>query len=157
MKKIILILLFICGISYAQTFKATEYSWGNDMEFSYYATGIDSGQTSGTIISLDKYDGQLASYPAGYYLTIDTLTANDEIIGIYIQGKASGGSWVNVDTVLVSDTLNAAHAGFTNLKGRLNLNAASWVFPQYRPNIVITSASSNTCAVRLNLYFYKRD
>ena len=147
----------MAGLSFAQSFSATEYTQGNTQEWDYYIAAADSGNTSGTIIKLNEYDGALTTYPLAYYLTIDTLSASGEILAVYIEGKMSTGSWVTVDTVLAVDTLNAAHAGYTDLKGVLDLNGSSWVFPNYRPKIVMTGASSNTCSVRLNLYAYKED
>ena len=156
LKKVIILLLISIPLM-AQSFAVSETIYGNNHEWVYYVSSVDSGSTSGSIIELNRYDGNLASYPMGYYLDIDTLTANDEIIAIYIQGKFAGGNWVNVDTLLASDTLNANHAGYEDIKGETDFGAANWVFPQYRPLIVISSSSDNTCAVRLGLYAYKED
>lgn len=159
MKKILSVILFslISIPLFAQSFAVSESIYGNNHEWVYYIAAADSGSISGAAIRLNRYDGNLASYPMGYYLDIDTLSANDEIIGIYIQGKFAGGNWVNVDTLLASDTLNANHSGFEDVKGETDFNAQHWVYPEYRPVIVISSASGNTCAVRLGLYAYKED
>lgn len=156
MKKIIILLLFSVPLM-AQSFAVSETMYGTNHEWVWYVSSVDSGTTSGSIIELNRYDGNLASYPMGYYLDIDTLTANDEIIAVYIQGKMSGGSWINVDTLLASDTLNANHAGYEDLKGETTFNTEHWVYPQYRPVIVISSSSDNPCAVRLGLYAYRED
>lgn len=160
MKKILsIILLSLISIPLlGQSFSATETPYGTDMNWSYYISAADSNSgISGTIIELNKYDANLASYPLGYYLNIDTLSASGEIIAIYMQGKMSNGGWVNVDTILAADTLNSNHSGYVNVKGVLNLNASSYVFPMYRPNIVMSGADGNTCSVRLELYAYKED
>ena len=159
MKKILSVFI-LCLFSIplmAQSFALSETQHGTNREFTWYASSVDSGSTTGGIFELNKYDGSLASYPLGFYISIDTLAGNDEIIGIYIQGKYAGGNWVTVDTLMASDTLNANHSGFVNAKGVANLNAGAWVFPQYRPRIVISSADGNTCAVRLGMYAYKED
>ena len=141
----------------AQSFAVTETVYGTNHEWVYYIAAADSGSTSGAILELNRYDGNLASYPLGYYLDIDTLSGNDEIIAVYMQGKFSGGNWVTIDTVLAADTINANHAGYEDVKGVLDLNGASWMFPQVRPQIVISSSDGNTCSVRLGLYAYKED
>lgn len=155
MKKLIIILA-LAGLAYGQSFSLSEYAHGVDKEFYWVINSVDSGSTSGGVIYLNQFDSALETYPLGYELEFDTLTAGDEIIAVYIEGKSTNGQWSIVDTVFASDTLNANLSSF-NPDGVLDLNASTQVLPMYRPKIVISSASGNPCKVELSIYAYKRD
>lgn len=166
MKKI-LFLVLIPLVAFGQTIKLTEYQYGVDKEFYFVGAALDSGIYATETIQLNDFDASLNDYPLGYYLVIDTLTSasNYEIIGIFVQGKMNQGSWVNVDTVLASDTLNASHslasAGFI-AKGVLNLNTYAFPFPEYRFRVIALHRKTyptiaNSFSVKLSVYGYKRD
>ena len=133
--------------------------YGDGLEWYFVATAQDSGDISSAYLDLSAFDADFDSYPLAYDLYIDTLSANDEIIGIYVQGISGRNVIVTVDTVLAVDTLNGSHSGLTAsaAKGVLNLNHSGWVFPRYRFLIDANHDSGNTYTVQLSIYAYKRD
>lgn len=161
LKKIILF-MFMTVPLLAQSFALQSgypKQYGDGLEFYFVATAQDSGNISSNIMDLSSFDADFATYPFGVDLYIDTLSANDEIIGIYVQGKSARGSWVNVDTLVASDTLNGSHSGLTAsaLSTISDFGDAYWRFPQYRFLISATHADGNDYTVKLSLYAYKRD
>ena len=154
--RIFLFLIILSTSLYAQSFKMTQYDWGDGIEYKWTINDADSGTTSGDIINLSEFNDDFANYPLGYWLDITDADTN-VIIKVEMQGKFTGGAWSVVETVLAADTLNAAHADYTDLIGVIDLDYASYKCPQYRPLITITSADGKTCDVQFNVFAYKRD
>jgi hypothetical protein len=91
---------------------------------------------------------------------LDTLvnsTVETEIVGIFLEGKSSIGTWNKVDTLLAADTLNGSHAGFAKF-GLTQFNQNDFgSFPEYRLNIVATNRLGNAFSAKVALFFRKRD
>jgi hypothetical protein len=161
MNKIIFVLLLFCAPLFSQTFALQPgypIQYGGGYEFYFKATAVDSGDHGTQVIAeITDFDGNLSSYPWAYYVQIDTLSANDEIIGVYLQGKTAIGNWTDLDTLLAPDTVNGSHTGLSSLiaKGTLNLNG--WRAPQYRVQARSTHDSGNTFTIETSIYCYKRE
>jgi hypothetical protein len=149
----IFLTLLLFTLTFSQTIQLTEVPHGTDME--YYFTGVcDSGTVTSGSFQLSKYDASVMSYPLGFALVFDTLSADGEITAVYVQGKAYGGTYAIVDTLFVADTLES---GGTIFKGSANLNITSWGFPEYRIAVMTSTAKGNTFRIKLSLYAYKED
>jgi len=168
MKRLIEILfLLVPFVMYSQTVDTYELHGNQGLELYFVGTAMDSGSNVSASFEdiypdwLDYYQGiDLATYDIGYQYLLDTLTANDEILGIFIQGLTNINSWTNVDTILAIDTLNASHAGLTGFGLRnFNIDDYGGSFPEYRVFFDCRSftASGNTFTGKLSLYFRKRN
>jgi len=161
MKKLIFLVL-VPFLMYAQiTTDFTKYGT-NGIELQFTGTAIDSGANNSTAFSnilteWVEYNIDWNTYDIGYEFELDTLTANDEIVGIYIQGKSFIGTWNDVDTLLASDTLNAAHAGLTGY-GLTQFNQNDICsFPDYRVAFTATHDDGNSFTAKLSLYLRKKN
>lgn len=162
----ILFFLLIPFLLFAQTVDSYELHGNNGLELYFYGASMDSGANVTASFQdiypdwLDYFQGvDLATYDIGYEYELDTLAANDEILGIFIQGKSNVGTWNTIDTLLATDTLNASHSGLTGY-GLTTFGATTYgSFPEYRVYFDCTgfTASGNTFTGKLSLYLRTRD
>jgi hypothetical protein len=166
MKKLIGILFLLVPFMYSQTVDSYELHGNQGLELYFYGAAMDSGANYTASFEdvypdwLDYWQGvDIATYSVGYEYFLDTLTANDEILGIFIQGRSNINTWTTIDTILATDTLNASHAGLTG-KGLTKFNVDhQYSFPEYRVFFDCTgfTASANTFTGKLSLYLRKRN
>lgn len=165
MKKLLFFLL-VPFLMYSQTVDTYELHGNNGLELYFVGTAMDSGSNVSASFAdiypdwLDYFQGiDFETYEIGYEYSLDTLAANDEILGIFIQGKSNVGTWNTVDTLLATDTLNAAHAGLTGYGITTFGVERDGSFPEYRVFFDCTgfTASSNTFTGKLSLYLRKRN
>src|SRR5574338_1637968 len=111
----VLLFLLIPFLMYSQTVD-TYKLFGNDgLELYFVATAVDSGSNPSASFKdvfndWLRYSVDLTTYDVGYEYSLDTLAADGEIMGIFIEGKSSIGTWNKVDTLLAVDTLNSSHS-----------------------------------------------
>lgn len=167
MKRLIEILfLLVPFVMYSQTVDTYELHGNQGLELYFVGTAMDSGSNVSASFGdiypdwLDYFQGiDLVTYDIGYQYSLDTLAANDEVLGIFIQGRTNIGTWTSIDTILAKDTLNASHAGLTG-KGLTSFGISTYgSFPEYRVYFDCTSftASGNTFTGKLSLYLRKRN
>jgi len=165
MRKLILIVILFLVPLYAQTVDTYELHGNQGLELTFTGTAMDSGANYTASFKdvyadwLDYWQGiDISTYDVGYEYSLDTLAANDEILGIFVQGLSNVGTWTNVDTLLATDTLNASHSGLTAF-GLTQFNVDDiGSFPEYRIFFDATgfTASANTFTATLSLYLRKR-
>lgn len=155
MKRILILLLFLPLLAYAQTITKTEVAHDSDMELYFYAAVCDSGTYTSETFKLEKYNSDFATYPLGYKIALAETTADSSVItGVYIYAKTYIGTWDVVDTVFVADTVETSYS----TRGVLNLNVATLgVAPEYRIHAIATSALGKTYSLKLSLFAYKPD
>jgi len=160
MKYIIVFLLLTFSVlaqSFALQSGYPKY-WGGGIEYYFVATAQDSGDISSNIMTqIVDFDADIGNYPWAFELTVDTLSANDEIFAVYLQGKTGIGTWFNLDTLVAEDTINGSHSGLTSLRAVGTLDCNSKRAPEYRLLIDASHASGNTYSVSCSIYAYKRD
>lgn len=160
----ILLFLLVPFLMYGQTVDSYELHGNNGLELYFVATAVDSGSHASASFK-DVYNDWIAhgldltTYDVGYEYSLDTLAADGEIMGIYIEGKSNIGTWNKVDTLLAVDTLKTGHAGYTGY-GLTQFNQDDYgSFPEYRVHFDATASDStgNTFTGKVSLFFRKRN
>lgn len=162
--KNLIFLILVPFLMYSQTVDTYELHGNSGLELYFVGTGMDSGSNPSAsfedvYIDWIEHAKDLTTYDVGYEYSLDTLTADGEIMGIYIEGKSNVGTWNKVDTLLAADTLNSLHSGFTGF-GITQFNQDDvGSFPEYRINFDASSSDStgNTFTGKLSLYFREKD
>lgn len=154
MKKILFLLMLIPVLAFSQTIAlVSETNYGNDKEFYFYAASCDSGTTTSAIINLDKYNST-TNQVSFYIYVAENSSAYNPILGVYLEGKNSLGTWVNVDTLYVTDTVSSN----VTASGMIDLHASTvGLFPQYRLKTVATSGLGKTFSIKASLFAIKQD
>jgi len=155
MKRILILLLFLPLLVQAQTIALTETQNGLDREFYFYAASCDSGTTTSGIMKLNEYNGDLTNYPLSFHLYVaENSSAYNPILGVFIEGKNTIGTWDVVDTLYTPDTVS------TNISasGLLDFNPSTkGIYSEYRVKSVATSGLGKTFLLKAVINAYKKD